>query len=250
MNEVSVKKIFALVLIAVVLASCSSNKINKQLPVAKKMELADEFFARKKYHKAIPYYTDVAFERNSTYTADAQMKLADCYFLQNKFTEARFEYEEMIRLFSDARDISRAYFQVGVCYFEDSLSPHYTQEETRNAITAFTTFIEKFPFDERKQEAIEYIQKCQKKLIKKKYYNGYTYYKMNDYPAAFMYFDEIIELGNLNEIDKMSLYYEARMYIVRKDRNNTERIAEALNARYPDSKETAKINKLIKKKFK
>jgi outer membrane protein assembly factor BamD len=213
------------------------------------MELADEYFAKKKYHKAIPYYTDVAFERNSSYTAEAQMKLADCYFNQNKFAEARFEYEEMIRLFKDAKDINRAYFQVGVCFWEDSLSPHYTQEETREAINAFQTFLEKFPFDERKQEAIDYIQKCQKKLIKKKYYNGYAYYKLSDYPAAFMYFDEIIELGNIGEVDKLSLYYEARMYIVRKDKNNAMRIAESLNERYPDSKEAIKINKLIGKKF-
>ena len=244
------KKILIVVLIAIVLGACSSNKINKQIPVAKKMEIADDFFAKKKYHKAIPYYTDVAFERNSTYTSVAQLKLAECYFNQNKFTEARFEYEELIRLFRDAKNINRAYFQVGVCFYEDSLNPHYTQEDTRNAINAFETFLEKFPFDERKQEVIEYIQKCHKKLIKKKYYNGYTYFKMHDYPAAFMYFDEIIALENLNEIDKMALYYEARMYVTRKDKNNSENIAEKLNARYPDSKETIKINKLISKKFK
>ena len=110
--------------------------------------------------------------------------------------------------------------------------------------------MEKFPFDELKQEAIGYIQKCHEKLILKKYYNGYTYYKMNDYPAAFMYFDEIIELENLSETDKLALYYEARMYIVRKDKNNSMNIAEIINERYPDSKETIKINKLIKKKFK
>ncbi|MDO9578671.1 MAG: outer membrane protein assembly factor BamD [Candidatus Cloacimonadales bacterium] len=244
------KKILIVVLIAIVLGACSSNKINKQMPVAKKMEIAEEFFAKKKYHKAIPYYTDVAFERNSTYTSEAQLKLADCYFFQNKFTEARFEYEELIRLFRDAKNINRAYFQVGICYWEDSLSPHYTQEDTRSAIHAFETFLEKFPFDERKQEAIDYLQKCHKKLIKKKYYNGYAYFKMHDYPAAFMYFNEIIELENLNDVDKMSLYYEARMYIVRMDKNNSENITEKLNVRYPDSKETIKINKLIKKKFK
>ena len=232
------------------LAGCSSNKVSKQLPVAKKMEIADEFFAKKKYHKAIPYYTDVAFERNSTFTSEAQMKLADCYFFQNKFTEARFEYQEFIRLFRDAKFINRAYFQVGVCYFEESLNPHYTQEETKNAITAFETFIEKFPFDERKKEAIEYIQKCQEKLIRKKLLNGYAYYKMHDYPAAFMYFEEIIELGNPGRTDKMALYYEARMYITRKDKINSLNIGEKLNSRYPDSKETVKINKLIKKKFK
>jgi len=244
-----VKKILVVIIITIVLGACSSNKVKDQMPVARKMEIADDYFARKKYHKAIPYYTDVAFERNSNYTSEAQLKLGDCYFNQNKFTEARFEYEELIRLFHDAKEINRAYFQVGVCFYEDSLNPHYTQEDTRNAINAFDTFMAKFPFDKLKQEAIHYVQKCHEKLIQKKYYNGYAYYKMHDYPAAFMYFDEIVELGNVSKVDKMSLYYEARMYITRKDKNNSMNIAEKLNARYPDSKETKKINNLIKKKF-
>lgn len=241
------RKLLIAILLVAVLAGCAGNKLKKLVPVEKKMQIADDFFAREKYHKAIPYYTDVAFERNSSYTTEAQMKLADCYFNQNKFVEARFEYEELIRLFHDAKDINRAYFQIGVCYFEDSLNPHYTQDETENAIRAFETFIEKFPFDEGKTEAIEYIQKCHYKLLEKKFNNGYAYFKMHDYSAALMYFDEITELGNNNEVDRNSLFYSARIYLVRQDKENATIMINKLNERYPDSKETIKINKLASK---
>jgi len=245
-----VKKLIILLLIGLSLFACSSNKIFKDMPNQQKMQIADEFFQAGKYHKAVPYYESVVMDRTSSHVAEAQVKLADCYFYQNKFTEALFEYQEFVRLFGDARDISRAYFQIGVCYWEDSMNAHYTQEETFKAIDAFETFIEKFPFDERKKEAIEYIQKCHLKLLRKKYYNGYAYYKMWDYPAALLYFNEIIELGNTNNIDKMSLYYTARIYISRKDRENAELMQTKLNAKYPESKETKKINRLIPKKLK
>jgi len=244
------KLLLSLIFLSILLGACSSNKIFESMPVAEKMKTGNELFDRKKYSKAIPYYTAVAFEKNSAYTAEAQAKIAECYFRQNKFIDAIFEYEELIRIFPDYEDISLAYFQIGVCHFERSLSPHYSQEETNSAIAAFEIFIEKFPFDRKKTEAIEYINKCHFKLLEKKYYNGYAYFKAFDYSAALMYFDEIIELGNINDLDKNSIYYSSRIYIVRKDKENAFKMSEKLNERYPNSKEVQKINNLIAKKFK
>jgi len=239
--EKIVKKTLYLLIVLFALIGCSKNRLTKSMPVEKKMEIANSFFENGKYNKAIPYYTDVVFERNSAYTPIAQMKLADCNYNQNKFTEARFEYEELIRLFSDYKDIGRAYFQLGICYFNESLSPHYSQEETYQAITAFETFIEKFPFDKQKKDAIDYIQKCRYKLLMKKYYNGYSYYKLYDYSAALMYFDEIIELGNNNEPDRMSLYYATLIYLEREDIENAKLTGQKLVSRYPQTDEAEKI---------
>ena len=58
------------------------------------------------------------------------MKLADCYYERGDFIDARFEYEEFIRQFNDNRDVARAFFRIGVSYYELSLSPHYDQSET------------------------------------------------------------------------------------------------------------------------
>lgn len=221
--------------------------MSKIMPVEKKMEIANDLFEKEKYHKAIPYFSEVVFERNSIYTPTAQMKLADCYFYQNKFTEARFEYGELIRLFADYKNIGRAYFQLGICYYNESLSPHYTQDETYRAIAAFETFIEKFPFDSLKKDAIDYIQKCRYKLLMKKYYNGYAYYKLFDYSAALMYFDEIIELGNNNEPDRMSLYYAFKIYLEREDIENAKLTGQKLISRYPQTEEAEKISSELEK---
>ncbi len=240
------KKYLAITFIFVALVGCSNNKLEKQITAEKKMEIAKEYIAKNKHHKAIPYLQQIAFERNSALTAEAQMLLAESYFAQNKFTEARFEYQELIRLFGDYNRIDEAYFKIGVCYYEESLKPQYTQEETEKAIDAFQTFISKFPFSNYKSEAIDYINKCNTKLLEKKFYNGYAYYKMFDYSAALMYFDEIIELGNKNDVDKKSLYYAAKIYEKRKDEKNLEAIYTKLQSKYPESKETKKIAKYIK----
>jgi outer membrane protein assembly factor BamD len=245
-----VKRIVYVLIVVLIISGCSSNKAFKQIPNAEKLKIADQYFEQGKYRKAVPYYEAIIFDKGTPQLERAQKRLADCFFYQNKFTEARFEYQELIRLFRDAKNAGYAHFQIGRCYFEESLSAHYTQTETRNAIAAFQTFIEKFPFDEKKKEAIEYIQKCQYKLLEKKYYNGYTYYKMFDYPAALMYFDEIIALGNNNEVDMLSLYYSARIFIYRLDQENAELMRDQLQNKYPDSKYTKKINLLMQRKFK
>ncbi len=241
------KKILFVSLILIVLIGCSKNQLTREMPVEDKMNIAEELFDRGKYHKAIPYYTNIVLDRNSIYTAEAQMKLGDCYFYQDNFLEARFEYEELIRLFKNYEDISKAYFNIGVCYFEESLSPHYTQEETEKALVSFETFIEKFPFDKRINEALDYIEKCEYKLLEKRYYNGYAYFKMYDYSSALLYFNEITALNIIDNIDKMSLFYTGRIYITRKDKANALLIVDKMNTRYPDSRETKKINKLFKK---
>lgn len=243
---VEMKKIAILVLLVATIFGCSNNKLKKQMPAEQKLQIAKTFIEKNKHHKAIPYLQQIAFERNSGYTTEAQMLLAESYFAQNKFTEARFEYEELIRLFSDYSRVGEAYFNIGVCYFEESLASHYTQEETDLAIDAFQTFLSKFPFSKQKKEAIEYIKMCNQKLLEKRYFNGYAYYKMFDYSAALMYFDEIIELGNNDELDLNSLYYSAKIYAERKDQKNLNSTFERLQARYPESDQVAKINKLIK----
>ncbi len=241
------RKTVFLFLLIIFMFGCSKNKFYQNLPAAEKMKIANEFFERGKYHKAVPLYSDITFERNSIFTAEAQMKLAECYFLQNKFMDARFELEEMIRLFPDYENISNAYFKIGICFYEESLNPHYTQEETERAIDAFEIFLEKFPFAENRDKAVEFIQKCHYKLLKKKYNNGYAYYKLYDYSSALMYFDEIIELGNKDKLDRMSLFYSTKIYLYRKDKENALKTADSLSLRYPDSKEAEKINKLLKK---
>ncbi|MBN1326968.1 MAG: outer membrane protein assembly factor BamD [Candidatus Cloacimonetes bacterium] len=222
-------------------SACSRNRISKSMPVEEKMRIGNEYFAAEKYHKAIPYFTEVVLDRKAAFTAEAQMKLAECYFYQNKFMSARFEYEELIRLFKKYPQINEAYFKIGVCYYQESLSPHYTQEETILAMNAFQTFIEKFPLDDKKLEAYDYIQKCQYKLLEKTFYNGYAYYKLFDYSSALMYFDEITSQQLMDELDKKALYYSARIYLTRKDEENIEKVLTKMKNRYPESEETIEI---------
>jgi outer membrane protein assembly factor BamD len=205
------------------------------------MQKADKYFNAKKYARAYPLYQQIVFERNSAIAAEAQMKLAQSYFYLNKFSEAEVEYEQLMKLFPDYPNINMAYYQVGVCYLEMSPDPQYSQEDTQKAIDAFQTFIDKFPNDKLRQNAVDNLQKAQYKLIQKEYNNGYIYYKMADYSASMMYFNEIIALANHDKLERMSLYYSAKIYIAQNNWLKAKQTFETLNKDFPTAKETRKI---------
>lgn len=241
------KKLLYLAFITLVLSSCSQNKIAKNQSVEQKMQIANDYFNNGKYRKAIAYYEDITYERNSPLVSEAQMKLAESYFNQAKYLEARLEFQEIIRLYRNYDRINEAYYKIGICYFESSLNADYTQEETELSIDAFNTFLQKFPFDDYRSSAYEYLEKCNYKLLKKKYHNGYAYYKMSDYSAALYYFDEIIETNLKDEIDLNSLYFSAKIYLFRKDNLNAEIVYSKMQRKYPNDKKTIKIGSAIEK---
>lgn len=234
--------LFLLILLG--FTACSRNKT--QLSTEARLQAADALFARGKFARAALIYDEISFERKSAATAYATLRQADCYFETNKFVDAQNKYEQFIGSFPDHQDVSSAYYKIGVCLFEESRPPQYDQDETIACIDAFRIFIEKFPSDNRYANAIDYIRKCQYKLLEKTYYNGYIYYKMKDYSAALMYFDEIIDLGNVDELDRKSLYYSAKLHLHQKNMEKAQSSYNKLVERYPDSKEAKKLSRRFK----
>lgn len=230
-----------LIFVIVFIGACSQNKA--ELSTQDRLNQADELYSRGKYAKAALIYDDISFERKSAATAYATLRLADSYFAMNKFTDARLKYQQFIDAFPDHANVPDAHYRIAVCYFESSKPAQLDQHETLQSIEAFRNFIERYPNDSRYDEAIKYIKKAQYKLIEKKYLNGYIYYKMKDYSAALMYFNEVIELGNTDELDKKSLYYSALLHRHQKNYDLAMASYQSLAKRYPNSKELIKLSK-------
>ncbi|HAN41023.1 MAG TPA: outer membrane protein assembly factor BamD [Candidatus Cloacimonas sp.] len=234
-----------ILIVMALLMSCAKTAVYQSSE--EKLAKADEFYAKKKYARAAELYQDVYFERSTAHTAYALMRQADSYFALNKFAEARVAYEEFINAFPRHEDASTAMFQSALCMLEESLPAQYDQSETIAAINVFRRFIEKYPNDERYQQAIECIRKGQNKLIEKRYRNGYISYMMKDYSAALMYFDEVTDLGNEDEWDRLSLYYSAIICKKQDRREEAINFYQSLIQKYPHSKEAKKLTKKFAK---
>lgn len=238
------RSILLILIILLALSACSRNK--SQLSTEAKLQAADALYAKGKFARAAVLYDEISFERKSASTAYATLRVADSYFAINKFSDARTKYEQFIASFPDHDNVATAYFRIGECLYEESLPPQYDQNETISCIEAFRLFIEKYPSDTRFDKALDYIRKCQYKLLEKTYLNGYIHYKMKDYSAALMYFDEIIALGNSDELDKQSLFYSAKLHLHQKSMEKAQASYTSLLTRYPDSKEAKRLKSRFK----
>ncbi|MDP2172282.1 MAG: outer membrane protein assembly factor BamD [Candidatus Cloacimonadaceae bacterium] len=232
------------IVILLLIAGCAKNR--SIMTGQEKLALADELFANKKFARAAELYGDVYFERTTVSTAYALMRQADSYFKINKFADARIAYLEFTDAFPQHQDVRTAFFKIGLCYLQESHSSEYDQTETLAGIEAFRTFISKYPNDERFQEALSQIRKAQYKLIEKRYRNGYIYFKMKDYSAALMYFDEVVNLGNTDSLDRQSLYYSALLHLKQNNHGAARTSFQTLQNKYPGSKETKKLLKRFK----
>ncbi len=236
------KKILLFLIVTIILvAGCAKNKA--QMTNENQLAKADQLFEAKKYSRAIKLYEEISYERKSAATAKAVLRQAEGYFNINKFTDSRLKYTQFTSMFPDHADVATAYYRIGVCYYEESSGPQYDQSETSLCIEALRLFIEKFPADKRYSTALDYIRKAQYKLIEKKYYNGYIYYKMHDYSAALMYFKEIVELGNQDKIDKNSLYYTTLLLYKQGNVTDAQATYDTMKTKYPGAKETKKLSK-------
>lgn len=252
MKPIRITNIFLIIILlsgVITSLGCSRSRMLKKMTTDEKMDFANSYFERGKYGRAAEIYLDIVFERSSKHTPAAQFLLGESYFKHGRYTEAIFEYRELIRLFPEHSKVNIVYFRIGEAYMNLSLNPHYSQEETVAAIDAFDVFLDKFPFDERRDKAIEYLDEAKYKLLRKKYYNGEIYYKLFDYSSAIFYFDEIIQLDMRDDIDKMSRYYSALIYVERKDRDNAKGMMETLSRYYPDSRQASRISQLFSRTF-
>jgi len=237
-------KKFIPVLLLLVLVACAKNKA--ELSITDKLAKADDLYARNKFTKAAELYDQVTFEKKSAATPRALMRLADCYFQVNKFTDARLKYIQLTGSYPDYADIETAYYRIALCYYEESLPPQLDQTDTVQSITAFRAFVDKYPNSKLYQTALDYIRKAQYKLLQKKYFNGFTYYRMYDYSAALMYFDEITGLGNTDELDRQAYYYTVKIHLKQKDPAAAKEAFLEMQSKYPNDRETKRLERYFR----
>ena len=126
------------------------------------------------------------------------------------------------------------------CYFQ--LSPYYEldQKYTKKAISEFQAFIDFFPTNTRVPDAEKKIAE----LAHKEYHTAYIYTKLDDYIAATMYYDYVLDTYHDTKYAPLALYGKINVLVIRKKDNEAlESIAQFLE-KYPKDSHVKELEKL------
>jgi outer membrane protein assembly factor BamD len=187
----------ALLIATVLLASagCAQKEIDENDPAAMFAD-AEEEIQSDHYQIAIDKLRAV---RNkfpySKFSVEAQLKIADVYFLQESYPEAAMNYETFRDLHPKHEKVPYAMFRVGKSYFSDIPSPISRDlTSATKALDAYNEFIRRFPDHALTGEARNDANQIRNLLAEKELYIGNFYYKRDQYDSAKPRFQKILDL--------------------------------------------------------
>ena len=139
----------------------------------------------------------------SRFALDAEMKMAEAFYLRKEFDEAFDAYDEFEKLHPKNKNLPYVIYQKGMCHLRRVSTRDRDQSHTLKAKEEFERLVRRFPRDDYANRARKSIRRCLISLAEYELYVGHYYYKMGKYRAAMDRYSYIIknypDLGQYNE---------------------------------------------------
>ena len=232
------------------MTACSSSIVPPPRSAEILMSEGETFFAENRYDDAIAAWEKVR-ERyvSPEMNALAELKIAEAHFLAERYIEAAVAYEAYLKAHPDDPNSANVLYNLGVSYHQEMLSPERDQTTTKNALSAFKTFLARYPTDPRRPVVEKYIAEEEDALAGHELHIGSYYQKKGANTAAIARLEPLVTAyPNFSRRDE--LYFILGSAYLHNDKR--ELAAENFNRlykEYPQSPYTHKAQKLLEQKF-
>lgn len=158
------------------------------------LKVANEKFEKKKWQDAIALY-----ERLSNLVAGTDdapnvvFNSAYANYYDKQYKLAGHQFKKFSVTFPQDPRKEEAAYMSALCYYEGSLDYNLDQSSTELAINELQDFINNYPESERSKNINELIEELSYKLEFKAYENARQYYKMADWKAANVAFENVLD---------------------------------------------------------
>jgi len=131
----------------------------------------------------------------SKYSLDAQLRIADVYFMQEAFGEAALSYESFKDLHPKHERVPYAMYRTAISYYSD-MPDNVSRDMTsgQKALDSFGEFILRFPNAPDTPEAQKKVTEVRENLAQKELYVGNFYYREDEYDSAKGRYSKILAL--------------------------------------------------------
>jgi outer membrane protein assembly factor BamD len=236
--------ITVLLLLTALLQGCATPQINQSSDALFKE--GERFFQKGNYTEAIAQWKKVKESYQSPeLTMQAEIGIANAYFLNKEFIESAAAYEDFRKLHPGHPQAGTALFRQGMSYYNQFTRIDTDQTPTRNALALFDSYQKLYPTGGMLVDAQIKILECRDKLLQYELYVGNFYLKTKAYKAAIGRFDEALRsYPDQNRRDEI-LFYLGNSYLQDGQKAKGRETFGLLSREFPDSVYLSRARKVM-----
>ncbi|HTF80109.1 MAG TPA: outer membrane protein assembly factor BamD [Cytophagales bacterium] len=231
-----------------VASSCSKfSKAQRSTNAEHKFTSAMEYYDKGDYYKASVLFEELLPMLRGTKNAEvAQLKYSYCQYYMDQYVMSGYYFKKFYETYPTSEYAEEALFMSAKSSSISSPDVELEQSTTQEALDAVQDFLRIYPDSKYKEECHQMIDKARAKLEEKSYNSAMLYYKLDDYRAAIITFDnfknDFPESKRLEEVQflKIKTQYNYAKNSIEKKRE--ERYKQTLEFyqdfidKYPNSK--------------
>lgn len=170
------------------------NKLLKSTDYDLKYKKAVEYYEKKDYIKALGLFEEILpIYRLTARGEEVFYKFTYCYYYQKDYYLAGYYFKSFTKSYPASEKAEECLFMSAMCNVK--LSPPYylDQTDTENAISDLQGFINRYPESSKRDTCNKIMDGMRFKLDTKEFENAKLYYKTENFKAAVVAFNAILE---------------------------------------------------------
>lgn len=224
-------------------------------------EKATAYYEAEEWYKAQQLFEMLINSyRGKVKAEEVYFKYAYTHYHLDEYILAKYYFKSFAKTFPNSVHREEADYMQAYCMYLQSPDYRLEQKSTAEAIELFQQFADTYPQSERVAECNKLITELREKLEKKGFEEGYLYYKMGDYQAATISFENLLkDFPDSKDIERVRFlivkgnYELARKSIIGKQRERYEdalEYAKLFKHKYSKSKYLKDVNTMMKNTLK
>ncbi len=157
-------------------------------------ETGNDYMREKSYAKAAGYFTKLKDNFPfSPYAIEAELSLADCYYLDEEWGPASEAYKEFEAMHPRHEAMPYVLFNIGMANLNGYPSIDRPTLQLDDAYSYFRRLYETYPGTEYAEAAVDKMAQCRKLMAEHELYIGDFYFRMERYTSALARYRDIMK---------------------------------------------------------
>lgn len=239
------KYLFFITIVALGFWGCSSSINTASFTASQRLQYAMRLYNDKDYENSVKEFQAIILQYPGNAVADtAQYYLGESRYQRGEYIMAAYEFSRLIKNMPASKLVPSSQYMLAESYYQ--LSPYFAldQRYTKKAIEEFQAFIDFFPTDPKVPEAEKKISEMNNKLAEKEYNNAYIYDKLEDYKAALIYYDLVLDNYHDTKYAPLAMYDKIKLLVTKKRNDEALAAISKFIEKYPNDSHLKEIEKI------